>query len=136
MPQINKYGDAVTDAQRLLVAMLENASSLPDVTAERTELELMLGGVQDAKSRQDFHNSERQRATQDLSAAINRYKEAAIQIRSIARAALGVRNAKLAQFRVQPLRKRKSRTAPTTTTIKTPAPAVTEAAPAGSTATP
>jgi hypothetical protein len=61
----------------------------------------------------------RQRATQDLSTAINRHKEAAIQIRSIARAALGVRNAKLAQFRVQPLRKRKSRTTPTTT-IKTP----------------
>ena len=120
MPRVNSYGDAVTDAQRLLVAMQENESVLPNVAAERSELESMLEGVQDAKSRQDFHNSERRRATQDLEAAIIRYKEAAMQIRAAAKSGLGIRNAKLAQFRVQPLRKPKGRTTPTTTTIKNP----------------
>lgn len=120
MPRVNSYGDAVTDAQRLLVAMQENESALPNVAAERSELVSMLEGVQDAKSRQDFHNSERRRATQDLEAAIIRYKEAAMQIRAAAKSGLGIRNAKLAQFRVQPLRKGKGRTTPTTTTIKTP----------------
>jgi hypothetical protein len=101
--------------------MQENESALPNVAAERSELESMLEGVQDAKSRQDFHNSERRRATQDLEAAIIRYKEAAMQIRAAAKSGLGIRNAKLAQFRVQPLRRPKSRTTPTTTTIKSPA---------------
>jgi hypothetical protein len=81
----------------------------------------MLVKVQEAKGRQDFHDSERQRAMQDLVEAVGRYKEAAIQVRATAKGALGVRNAKLAQFRVAPLRRRKSRTAPTITTIKTPA---------------
>jgi peptidoglycan hydrolase CwlO-like protein len=135
MPKINTYGDAVADAQRLLAAMNENAAMLPSLDTERSELESMLVKVQEAKSRQDFHDSERQRATQDLLVAIGRYKEAAIQVRATARGALGVRNAKLAQFRVAPLRRRKSRTAPAPTiaTIKTPAepaaPPVAEPAP-------
>jgi hypothetical protein len=120
MPKVNTYGDAVADAQRLVAAMEDNASFFPNAETEKKELEDVLAHMQEAKVRQDFHTAERSRATQDLKAGAARYREAAIQIRAGAKAALGVRNAKLAQFRVAPLRKPKPRTETTSTTIKAP----------------
>jgi hypothetical protein len=135
MPKVNTYGDAVADAQRLVAAMQDNASVFPNAETEKKELEDVLTQMQEAKVRQDFHTAERSRATQDLKAGVARYREAAIQIRAGAKAGLGVRSAKLAQFRVAPLRKPKPRTETATTTIKAPAaakPVETAPAPAQS----
>jgi hypothetical protein len=105
MPKISTYGDAITDLIRLLGAAEENAVQLPDITVIKLELGNVLNLAHDAKLRQDLHGSERQRATQDLKDALARGRDAAIQIRSAARLALGARNPKLVQFRVSPLRK-------------------------------
>jgi hypothetical protein len=130
MPKVNTYGEVVADAQRLVAAMEDNASVFPNAEVETKELVDALGQVQEAKTRQDFHTAERSRATQDLNAGFARYREAAIQIRAGAKAALGVRNAKLAQFRVVPLRKPKPRTDTATTTIKAPPATPAEPVPA------
>jgi len=107
MPKINTQGDAITDLGRLLSAAEENAALLPDVTVVKQELMTVLGIAQDAQRRQDLHVSERQRATADLKEALDRGRDAAIQLRSAARLALGARNPKLTQFRVVPLGRRK-----------------------------
>jgi hypothetical protein len=117
MPKINTYGDSITDLNRLLAAAHENAAQLPDVTVVTHELETVLDLAQDAKYRQDFHGSERQLATQDLRDALARGRDAAIQLRSAARLALGARNEKLVHFRVIPLRKRGT---PKNLTLKPP----------------
>ena len=111
MPKMKTQGDVVSDWQRLLVATQENAAQMPDVSVERADLEKALELAQEAKNRQDLHRSEKQKATQDLSAALARGKDAAIQIRAAAKFKLGSRNEKLSQFRVAPLRKRGSRKA-------------------------
>jgi len=108
MPKISTQGDAVSDLTRLLSAAEENAAQLPDITVVKLELGSVLNLVQDAQGRQDFHLSERQRATLDLKDALARGRDAALQLRSAALLALGARNPKLVQFRVAPLGKRRA----------------------------
>jgi len=118
MPKISTQGDAIADLNRLLAAAAENAAVLPDISVVTLELGSVLNLAQDALRRQDLHLSERQRATQDLKEALARGRDAAIQLRSAARLALGARNPKLTQFRVAPLRKHE---APKNLLLKPPA---------------
>jgi hypothetical protein len=104
-----KYGDFISDWQRLLSAMMENAELLGDVTAEKTALEKALAQVQEGKVQQDLFLGQKQRTTQLLRDALAQGKEAARQVRLLVKLRLGPRNEKLVQFRVAPLRKRGSR---------------------------
>jgi hypothetical protein len=105
------YGNTLDGFRRLQVAMQENADRMPEATVERAALDTALVQAQDAKSRQDLHTSEKQRATQDFKEAVARGKDAMRQIQSAAKFKLGPRNEKLVQFQVAPLRKRGPRKA-------------------------
>jgi hypothetical protein len=111
MINVRSYGNTIEDWRRLLVAAKENAELLPDLAVETKALSDLLAGAQEAKSRQDLHASEKQRATQDLQSTLAQGKDLAIQIRGAVKFKLGPRNEKLVQFRVAPLRKRGPRKA-------------------------
>jgi peptidoglycan hydrolase CwlO-like protein len=105
--KLKTYGDVVVDLNRLLVTVNENEGQLPDMSREKTELETALGRIDNAQARQNFHTSERQKATQDLTAALTQGQEVAKRIRAAAKFKLGAYNEKLVQFRVSPLRPRR-----------------------------
>jgi len=105
MADIRNYGAFTTSLRRLVVAVKENAATLPDVTAEVAVLEEALNAAEDAKTRQDAHKGDKQAATQDMKAALVRAQDAAIQLQNAAKFKLGARNEKLTSFQVKPLRK-------------------------------
>jgi hypothetical protein len=111
-----QFGATTGSLRRLLVAMAENAATLPDVTVEKTVLEQALGDAEVAKTRQDSALGEKQLATQQLNAALTRAKDAGNQLQNAAKFKLGSRNEKLVAFQVAPLRKRgKQKKAPALT---------------------
>jgi hypothetical protein len=103
--------DSVADMRRLSRTVTENADSLPDVTADKSELDKSLELFDEAQKRQRIHEAEKQKATQDMVKALGRGKEAARQIRLAAKLKLGVRSEKLVLFNVAPLRTRAGRKA-------------------------
>jgi len=107
----NTFGAVTGSVRRLLSAMADNASELPDVTAERSALEKELAAAEEAKQRQDAHTGEKQLATQEMSSALVRAKDAAAQLRNAAKFKLGAKSEKLVSFQVAPLRKRGPRKA-------------------------
>ena len=112
MATIGTTFKAVTSSLRRLLAMVaENAALLPDVSVERSVLEKELATAEEAKNRQDTHSGDKQLATQDMNAALERAKDAAIQLRNAAKFKLGAKSEKLASFQVSPQRKRGPRKA-------------------------
>ena len=95
----------------LAAQVAENASSLPDLTAEKNALDKALELFDEARKRQKIYTAERQKATQDMMAALVHGKEAARQIRFAAQLGLGARNEKLVLFNVAPLRTKAGRKA-------------------------
>jgi len=104
MPRKKRLEDTVADLRGLSVTAADNADTLPDVTAERSELDKSLGLFNDAQKRQKIHDAEKRKASQDMVTALGRGKEAARQIRLGAKLSLGARNEKLSLFNVAPLR--------------------------------
>ena len=96
--------ETVADLRGLSARVAESADVLPDVTAEKSELDKSLRLFDDARKRQKIHSAEKRKATQDMRTALDRGKEAARQVRIGAQLRLGARNAKLALFNVAPLR--------------------------------
>ena len=105
MPKkIRTLDGTVADLRGLSARAAENASSLPDITAEKNELDQSLELFDAARKQQKIHEAERQKATQDMRTALGRGKEAARQIRFATQFGLGARNEKLVLFNVAPLR--------------------------------
>jgi hypothetical protein len=105
MPRkIRTLDNNVADLRGLSARTAENASDLPDITAERSALDKSLEGFDEARKRQQIHHAERQKATQDMATALGRGKEAARQIRLAVKVGLGARNEKLVLYNVAPLR--------------------------------
>jgi hypothetical protein len=111
MPRKKRLEDTVADLRGLSVTAADNADTLPDVTADRSELDKSLGLFDDAQKRQKIHDAEKRKASQDMVTALGRGKEAARQIRLGAKLSLGARNEKLSLFNVAPLRTRAGRKA-------------------------
>jgi hypothetical protein len=111
MPRKKRLEDTVADLRGLSVIAADNADTLPDVKAEKSELDKSLGLFEDAQKRQKIHDAEKRKASQDMVTALGRGKEAARQIRLGAKLSLGARNEKLSLFNVAPLRTRAGRKA-------------------------
>jgi len=107
--EAKNFGAVTGRLRRILVAVVENAALLPDVSAERSTLEQALTVAEDAKKRQDLHRGEKQLATQELKASLVRAKDAGLQLQNAAKFKLGSRNEKLVSFQVAPLRPHSSR---------------------------
>jgi chromosome segregation ATPase len=98
------------DVIRLNEGLLEAVDRIPElqpeVQKERQAVEEPLTEVKTLKARQEDLTAQRQEVTQKLTAALGRLREAGMQLRALVRAKLGLRNERLVQFSVAPLRKR------------------------------
>jgi hypothetical protein len=106
--------DIVQDAERLLRSVEVNPDGLAGVADEKTNLEAGLTEVRTLITRQMNAIGEKQKATQELRAAMKRMLDLTIQLRAVIKAKLGPRSEKLVEYLVPPLRARR-RKAPTST---------------------
>ena len=111
MPSKNSYPELILDFQELLAATEKTPDLLPSIEAERQVLVQVLADVETHRARQKELTALKQRATQQLREAIERGKEARIQVRSVLRGKVGPKNELLVHFKVAPLRKRKRKLA-------------------------
>jgi len=106
MTNAKGFGVTTGELQRLLVTVGENATLLPDVSAEVATLEGALKDAAAAQKLQDDIKGDLQVATEKVKEALSRARDAGMQIRNAARFKLGARNPKLVSFQVTPLRNR------------------------------
>jgi hypothetical protein len=102
------FGVTTGNLKRLLVAADDYADQLPDVEAERTEIQLALSDADDAIRRQTHFLALRTQATKDVKAALARGREAGSRLQRIVTGRLGLKDERLTQFLVKPQRKRAS----------------------------
>lgn len=111
MPSKNSYTELIIDFQELIRSTEATPELLPAIEAERQVLVQVVAEVESLRTRQRELTAQKQRASQQLREAIERGKEATIQVRSVLRGKVGPKNELLTQFRVAPLRKRKRKPA-------------------------
>jgi uncharacterized protein YbbK (DUF523 family) len=106
MASLNSHADLIRAWQKLLDASERSPEVQQGIETERQAVEKWLAEVRQLKARQDELNALRQQVTQELKTAVERGKEAAIQLRAIVKAKFGPRSERLVHFDVAPLRKR------------------------------
>lgn len=106
MPSLNSHADIIRDWELLLDASERSPEVQKGIEDERQGLTQVLAEVRALKARQDELTALRQQVTQQLKDAVARGKEAAIQLRAVAKAKFGPRNERLVHFKVAPLRRR------------------------------
>src|SRR5262245_31193421 len=112
MPMIQSFADTIRDWDLLLMATIDNAESLASAETQRAALEATLAEARALKARQDSFDANRQQATQELNALLERGREEARRLRGMAKGLLGTKNERLVQFQVAPIRRRRRSTAP------------------------
>jgi hypothetical protein len=106
MASVNSHADIIRAWEKLLDASVRSPEVQPGIETERQAVEKWLGEVKQLKARQDELNALKQQVTQELKVAVEKGKEAAIQLRAIVKAKLGPRSERLVHWDVAPLRKR------------------------------
>lgn len=97
------FADFIADWRRLLVALEVNVDDLPDLSVQRPALESILAELEAVVTRQDAIRVESKENAAEARLLVKKGSDMALQIRSAMRAHLGVRNPKLAEFRVRVL---------------------------------
>ena len=99
------YKKAGLEYQGLLNACRENEGVLPDLTVDRSALELKLGKATTLWERQGSFTAARQETTQLLQQTLQECSEIAERLRDSVKGKIGRRNERLVQFKVAPFRK-------------------------------
>lgn len=101
--------DIFRDWEALLEAANDNEEVRSGASVQREALEALLVRTRALRAHQLSCAATRQQATQDLREMIAQGQELARRLRGVARALLGTKNERLVQFRIAPLRSRRSR---------------------------
>jgi hypothetical protein len=107
----DSYKKTVPDLESLLAACRENEAFLPDLTSDRTALELGLSKARVLWDRQVSFTASRQATTQQLRQVLQESREIAERLRDAVKSKIGRRNEQLVQFKVAPLRRSSRRAA-------------------------
>jgi hypothetical protein len=99
------YKRAAPELQGLLNACRENEAVLPDLTVDRSALELKLDKASTLWERQVSFTAARQETTQLLQQTLQECSEIAERLRDSVKGKIGRRNERLVQFKVAPFRK-------------------------------
>ncbi len=102
----SSYADHIRDWESLETAVIDHVDQLGGYEEHLDELQEARTEVKSVKRQQDLHDGARQKATQDLSFALDRGRDAAVRLRGFIRAKLGPRNELLNRFGVAPVRRR------------------------------
>ena len=100
------YSDVTTDAEQLLTSTLANPGLQPIVAKHRPQIEESLEEIKNLKGLQMTLTADKQKATQDLKAALKRLTELLIFLRAAIRGDMGPRTEKLVEYGIVPLRQR------------------------------
>lgn len=106
MPSPSSFADVIRDWELLLDAAERSPEVQQGIEVERQAMAQVLAEVRALKARQDELTALRQQVTQQLTATVARGKEAAMQLRAVAKAKIGFRSERLVHFKVAPLRRR------------------------------
>jgi hypothetical protein len=109
MPIVSSYADLVTDWERLLTSVADNAAELTEVERYRADLQKHLEDFKALKARQDAARAAKQEATRLLKEMKLAGRDKAIRLRGVVKANLGPRSEQLSQYGMTPLRKRGGR---------------------------
>jgi len=111
MKSIRSFADVVRDWEELLEAVNDNAEVLASAAPQQEALQTSLAALRAKRAHQVSCTASRQQATQDLGALIEQGNENARRLRGVVKAVLGTKSERLVQFRVAPLRRRRSKAA-------------------------
>jgi hypothetical protein len=104
------FGTASSNLKRLALAVTENVDALPDISAEKAELDAAIADSDEAIRRRDVHLAQTRQASKDVKATLARGLEAALRLQNAVRFKLGRQDEKLREFLLKPLGKRTSPT--------------------------
>ena len=126
MPEITAYAKIFRDWEGLIGSCIQHASLIAGVEPLRTELEMVLTKVKEAKVLQESLTGQRQVTTQRLQEMVADGRELARKIRFFVRVPLGSRSELLPAFGITPTRSKLRRPRPVEvagTSLVSPAPA-------------
>lgn len=109
MPEVSSQADLTQDWTGLLDASDRNPELRQAVEPEYEALKRWLTDLQSLKAQQLDLTAQRQEVTQKLKEVITQGRDAAMRLRSMAKAKLGPRSERLVHFSVTPLRRRGAR---------------------------
>ncbi len=108
MPQTASFADFLTDWERLLTAVNNNETNLPDLTLQLGSLEGILQEAKVVSVRQDVSRSQLAADSKRRREILFEGRAAASRIRSALRGHFGGHNEALVEFGVRPHRQRRS----------------------------
>ncbi len=100
------YSDVTTAAEQILTSIATNPELQPVAEKHRPQIKEELNTIKALKTLQKTLTADKQRATQDLEAAMKRLKEKLIFLRAAIRGDFGPRTEKLVEYGIKPLRRR------------------------------
>jgi len=111
MPNSSR-ADTVLDAEELVAAVEGNPELLPDIGRHKDPVVETLAEVKSLSIEQQALKADGQAVTQKLKGATRRLKDLTMHLRTAVRADVGLRNEKLVQFKMAPLRPRSRKPKP------------------------
>jgi hypothetical protein len=108
MQPTSSFSDFITDWERLLTAVSNNETGLPDLGPQKISLEDILQEAKDLGVRQDASRSQLAADSKRRREVIFQGRAAASRLRSALKGYFGGHNEKLVEFGVRPLRRRRS----------------------------
>ncbi|HSK81222.1 MAG TPA: hypothetical protein VLQ45_32510 [Thermoanaerobaculia bacterium] len=99
-------GWQLTADEKAVDRVRESLELTPDVERHRTALDQHLTEMKKVRDQQNLHIANKQAASQQLARMLTDGRELATRLRRVAGANLGLKNEKLVQFGIAPIRKR------------------------------
>jgi len=104
--QQKRYSDFVTEWEHLLSTLAANTAQLPHLEVPRAKLQGFLEEVRSLAMEQGLHAANKQRASQQLRAALSNGKKLTTFLRTGLKEHYGNRSEKLVEFGIPPFRRR------------------------------
>lgn len=106
MPNTTSFADFITDWERLLTAVANNAAELPDLSLQAASLDGLVDEAKALGARQDASRSQLAADAKRRRELIFEGRAAASRLRSAIKGHLGGHNEKLVEFGARPIRRR------------------------------
>ena len=107
-----QYSETIGNLARLAAALGANATELPHLEGIRSRLEKILADAQEAAKQQSALIASKQEATKKLQSLAREGTRVATGVQKLLQEHYGLESEKLAEFGVQPFRRRKTKKQP------------------------
>ncbi len=108
----NNFPNTVLDLEQLRESIVKHLSLMPAAEKFLAPLDTALAKIRALNAQRATLIADKQKATQDLKAAVVEAQNLAIDVRAVIRGEVGARSEKLVEFGVAPLRRRRRKPLP------------------------